>query len=126
MTHRNWERSRLILASVNSGRKRKLGRIQAGVLESLLAHGTFPGTWYWSNASATAKTLQSLEKHGLVVSEEVDLTDWQGEPDPHGRKVVYFRPAPWMREVMDEDSPEKLAALLDKLGMDEHGIVAGK
>jgi hypothetical protein len=60
-----------------------------------------------------------LEKHGLVVSEEVDLTDWQGEPDPHGRRVVYFRPAPWMREVMDEDSPEKLAALLDKLGIEK-------
>jgi hypothetical protein len=126
MTHRNWDRSRLILAGVNSGRKRKLGRIQAGVLESLLAHGTYPGTWYWSSASVTTKTLESLEKHGLVVGEEVDLTDWRGEPDPHGRKVTYYRPAPWMREVMDEDSPERLAALLNKHGVDERGALAGK
>jgi hypothetical protein len=122
--HRNWERSRLIVAGVNSGRKRKLGRIQAGVLSALLEHGTFPGTWHWGNV--TAKTLQSLEKHGLVVSEEVDLTDWRGEPDPYGRKTTYYRPAPWMREIMDEDSPEKLAVILEKFGTDEHGIMAGK
>lgn len=126
MLHRNWERSRLILAKVDSERKRKLGRIQAGVLSALLEYGTFPGTWHWGTGTNTVKTLQSLEKHGLVVSEEVDVTDWRGEPDPHGRKTTFYRPTPWMREVMDEDSPEKFAAILEKLGMDERGIVAGK
>ena len=113
--HRHWSRSQLVIDAVNNSRRRKLGRVQASVLKALLENGTYPGTWYWQNNSTTVKTLEALEKYGLVTTEIVDRTDWRGNPDPHGRKAVFYRPVQWMRGVMD--APEdKVETALESVG----------
>lgn len=111
--HKNWSRSQLIIDHANAATKgRKLGRVQEAVLKSLLERGTYPGTWYWQNSSTTTKTLQGLEKRGLVVTEAVELTDMRGNPDPYGRKTTFYRPAQWMRDAMEAPSDAAAAYVL--------------
>lgn len=44
-----------------------MGRNQRDVLRALARHGgSWPGGWYWTNASTTVKILNSLVKRGLV------------------------------------------------------------
>jgi hypothetical protein len=100
-----------VVDAVNKTGSRKLGRVQASVLKVLLERGTYPGTWHWQNSSTTTKTLESLLKRGLVTTELVDKTDWQGNPDPHGAKVTFYRPVQWMRNAMDAPEEQALALL---------------
>lgn len=114
MLHKHWSRSQLVIDKINS-RGRKLGVHQTTVLKALLQNGTYPGSWYWQNNSATTKTLESLVKRGLVTTELVDRTDMRGDPDPHGRKTTFYRPALWMRRVMDATDDE-VPMLLEAAG----------
>lgn len=109
--HKHWSRAQLVVDAVNKTGSRKLGRVQASVLKVLLERGTYPGTWHWQNSSTTTKTLESLLKRGLVTTELVDKTDWQGNPDPHGAKVTFYRPVQWMRNAMDAPEEQALALL---------------
>jgi DNA-binding PadR family transcriptional regulator len=43
-----------------------LGRNQRGVLEGLLIHKRWPGSWVWDTPSNTERILESLLKRGLV------------------------------------------------------------
>lgn len=112
--HRHWSRAQLVIDKINSGQRRKLGKVQASVLKALLQNGTYPGTWYWQNNSNTVKTLQALQKRGLVTTEVVDQTDWRGNPDPFGRKATFYRPAQWMRDAMDARTEDEALLVLEK------------
>lgn len=103
--HKHWSRAQLVIDAVNS-HGRKLGKHQTTVLKALLQNGTYPGTWYWQNNRATQEVLQSLLKRGLVTTEHIDRTDMRGDPDPQGRKTTFYRPALWMRRVMDATDDE--------------------
>lgn len=111
--HKNRSRSQLVIDCINTKRKRKLGRIQAGVLRALLENGTYPGTWYWHNTSSTKKTLEQLAKHGLVETQDVPLTDMRGEPDPHGRTTIFYRPAQWMLDAMNAHTEKDALTVLE-------------
>ena len=113
MIHKHWSRSQLVIDKTNGHQGRKLGRVQTAVLKSLLERGTYPGTWYWQNSSTTSKTLEGLHKRGLVVTEVVDMTDMRGDPDPHGRKTTFYRPAQWMRDAMDAPSDDEALTIME-------------
>jgi hypothetical protein len=110
--HRHSSRSQIVIDKVNTW-GRKLGRVQTAVLKSLLERGTYPGTWYWKNSNTTLSTLQGLEKRGLVVTEEVDVTDMRGDPGPSNSKTIFYRPAQWMRDAMDAPSNDAALAVLE-------------
>lgn len=103
--HKHWSRSQLVLEQANKVTNRKLGKVQASVLKALLERGTYPGNWYWQNLSTTTKALEGLVRRGLVTTELVDKTDLQGNPDPRGGKVTFYRPVQWMRDAMS--APEE-------------------
>lgn len=110
--HKHWSRSQLVIDKANTY-GRRLGRVQTAVLKSLLERGTYPGTWYWQNSSTTVKTLQGLEKRGLVTTEVVGMTDMRGDPDPYGRKTVFYRPAQWMRDAMEAPSDNEALTIME-------------
>ena len=111
--HKNWSRSQLIIDHANAVTKgRKLGRVQEAVLKALLEMGTYPGTWKWQSKNVTARTLEALHARGLVQVQEVDQTDVRGDPDPHGQKVTFYRPAQWMLDAMNAPSDAAAAYVL--------------
>lgn len=110
MLHKHWSRAQLVIDKINS-QGRKLGKHQTTVLKALLQNGTYPGSWYWQNNRSTTTTLESLVRRGLVVTEEVDRTDMRG--DPQEGTTTFYRPAPWMRDIMaapEDRVPELLQA----------------
>lgn len=108
--HKHWSRAQLVIDEVNSRDGRKLGKNQATVLKALLEHGDYPGGWYWQGRWSTIKTLESLHKRGLVTTQVVPLTDMRGEP-VHGRTTTFYRPVPWMQNVMRVTEDEVASAL---------------
>jgi hypothetical protein len=53
---------------------RKLGKTQAAFLEAMLQHyGSWHANcgWYWGSSSATRRLCESLEKRGLLRSEDI-------------------------------------------------------
>lgn len=109
--HKNHRRSQAIVDVASLRRQdRRLGRWQAVVLQTLLEHGTYPGTWNWRGRSETVRMLTTLHVRGLVDVEDVANTDWRG--NRLSGTVTYYRPAKWMRDAMDADTEEEFTAIL--------------
>ena len=113
--HRNRSRSQAVADKACIVGGRKLGRVQAGVLKAMLEMGTFPGTWQWKTASTTRTALDALVKRGLVVTEDLPRTDWRGYRLEGALEstITFYRPAQWMRDVMDASTDEDATKLLE-------------